>query len=130
MTPANHLNTPLLQGKRERERLSQCSSCSTFSNQLVTNVEFDYEEVQQYTVRLYVTDYGHLLVDDDNDTIGSGTYTYSSITDIPSGHSDSIVVTVNIIDVNDEDPVFEESEYSFNVTEEQTNGTYVGTVKV
>ena len=96
----------------------------------MTNVEFDYEEVQQYTVRLYVTDYGHLLVDDDNDTIGSGTYTYSSITDIPSGHSDSIVVTVNIIDVNDEDPVFEDSEYSFNVTEEQTNGTYVGTVKV
>ena len=96
----------------------------------MTNIIFDYEDVQQYTVRLYVTDYGHLLADDDNDTLGSGTFTYSSITEIPSGHSDSILVTVNVVDVNDEDPVFERAGYNFNVTEELPSGSYVGTVKV
>ncbi|XP_011407489.2 PREDICTED: protocadherin Fat 4-like [Amphimedon queenslandica] len=127
--PHNVLSYYLLLLKPVNDTTEPFEYSTSASNQLVTNIVFDYEEVQQYTVRLYVTDYGHLLVDDDNDTLGSGTFTYSSITDIPSGHSDSIVVTVNVVDVNDEDPVFEYPEYNFNVTEELPNGSYVGTVK-
>lgn len=90
---------------------------------------FDYEQIKQYVVRLYVTDLGDLLGENIS---SSGLDTYQSVTDLPSDHVDFIDVTVNVIDENDNHPIFVDgvTAYSFNVIEEQSNGTFVGTVKV
>ena len=40
------------------------------------------------------------------------------------------ILTINILDENDNGPIFNKTKYEFNVTEEQPNGTYVGSVSV
>lgn len=87
----------------------------------------DYETVKQYIVRLYVTDLGDLI-----DESGSGQDTYQSITDVPSDHVDFIDVIINVIDENDNNPLFVGgvTEYRFDVVEEEPNGTFVGNIRV
>lgn len=101
-----------------------------YRNQLLTNIMFDYEDIKQYRVRLYVTDLGHLL-DNDNSS-SSGMNPFETVLDLPADHVDFVDITVSVIDENDERPVFVggATSYSFNVMEEEPNGTYVGTVEV
>ena len=40
------------------------------------------------------------------------------------------ILTINILDENDNSPIFNKTKYEFNVTEEQPSGTYVGSVSV
>ena len=44
--------------------------------------------------------------------------------------NDNATVTVNILDENDNAPIFNKTRYNFNVTEEKTSGTYVGSISV
>ena len=44
--------------------------------------------------------------------------------------NDNVTLTVNILDENDNAPIFNKTRYDFNVTEEKPSGTYVGSVAV
>lgn len=93
----------------------------------MTKVKLNYESVKQYVVRLYVTDLGDLLGMAGS---GSGSNVYDTVTDLPADHVDFIDVTVNVLDENDNIPIFNATSYAFDVIEEEPNGTYVGSVKV
>ena len=100
-------------------------------NQLITSSPLDYEEVKQYRLETCVTDLGGEIGSFEGS--GSGLYIkYQTVYDLPQDHRDCIHVIVNVIDENDNPPVFEggASSYSFSVYEEKVANTPVGVVNV
>ena len=73
------------------------------SNQLVTTESLDFEEYESYTLNVVVSD---------------GVF------------ADSLVVRVDVMDSNDNSPMFNDTEYNFEVEENLSNDTLVGTVMV
>ena len=69
-----------------------------------TKARIDYEAVKQITFRVSVTDNG-----------------------VPQLSATAHIV-VHIININDKDPVFNETEYKFNIDENSLKGTSVGFV--
>jgi hypothetical protein len=107
---------------------------STARNQLVTRQMLDYEDVQEYTVRLFVTDLGDLLgsnIGGSGLSVSSGSSLVHSSGTIPPDHVDFIDIIVKVLDENDNSPIFVNgvTAYAFDVKEEQANGTFVGNVQ-
>ncbi len=104
------------------------------SNQLITSVPLDYELVQQYKLRACVTDLGNLLNTPagSGSGVGSGSKSYDSVNDLPQDHVDCIDIIVDVIDENDNNPVFVGgvTSYTYSVDEEQDNNTFVGYANV
>ena len=102
-----------------------------YRNQLVTSVSLDYEEIQQYKLKLCVTDLGDRLVPAIGSG-GSGNGYVTSVDHLPQDHVDCITVVVDVIDENDNPPEFVGGvdSYSFSVDEEQSANTPVGFVNV
>ena len=98
----------------------------------MTKVSLDYEEIQTYTIRLYVTDLGDYLQDSASGSGSGDTAVYRTVTDLPADHVDFIDVVLNVVDENDNNPKFVDGidVYAFDVIEEEPNGTFVGSVKV
>ena len=102
----------------------------------MTKVPLDYEKIKQYKLRLYVTDLGDLVSDDDMESgllSGLGIETeYESVTDLPSDHVDYIDLVINVIDENDNAPKFVGgvTDYSYDVDEEKPAHTFVGFANV
>ena len=113
------------------QAILMCVFSTHHRNQLITSVPLDYEEVKQYRLEACVTDLGGEIGSIDGS--GSGLYIkYPTVYDLPQDHRDCIHVIVNVVDENDNAPMFEGGvdSYSFNVYEEQDADTSVGDVNV
>ena len=90
---------------------------------MVTIESLDYEDIKEFQLRIYVTDSGDLLEDDNS--------TYSHVTELPSDHWNYVDVTVTVLDINDNYPIFTDNvtEFNLDVAEEESSNTTVGVVK-
>lgn len=78
--------------------------CSLWIGVITTKARIDYESIKQIYVNAFVTDTG-----------------------VPQLTSTAEII-VDIVNVNDNDPVFSHPEYRFTVAENSAKGTFVGKI--
>lgn len=85
--------------------LNTCNfDCRIFSGTIKTKARIDYESIKQIYVNAFVTDTG-----------------------VPQLTSTAEII-VDIINTNDNDPVFTSPEYRFKIAENSPKGAYVGNI--
>ena len=88
--------------------------------------------MQQYKLRACVTDFGSLLNTGSGSGSGLANTNYDTVNDLPQDHVDCIDLIIDVIDENDNNPVFVGGvdSYEYSVDEEQPKNTFVGYANV